>query len=76
MSAEAGQSRSQQSPVIECHGIWKIFGRGVDAALRAARDEGLTRAEIKQRYRCVVGVSDVNLSIYPASRRSSGTSID
>lgn len=49
--------------VIEISNIWKIFGSDPDAALKAVRDEGLTKAEVLERYNAVVGVADVSLSI-------------
>ena len=49
--------------VIEISNVWKIFGTDPVAALRAIREEGLTKAEVLARYNAVVGVADVSLSV-------------
>jgi glycine betaine/proline transport system ATP-binding protein len=49
--------------VIEISNVWKIFGARPDAALRAIRDEGLTKAEVLSQHNAVVGVADVSLSV-------------
>ena len=49
--------------VIEISDVWKIFGANPQAALRAIREEGLTKAEVLARYNAVVGVADVSLSV-------------
>ncbi len=49
--------------VIEISNVWKIFGAQPDAALRAIREEGLTKAEVLARHNAVVGVADVSLSV-------------
>lgn len=49
--------------VIEISNVWKIFGANSDAALSAVRDEGLSKAEVLDRWNAVVGVADVSLSI-------------
>lgn len=48
---------------VTLRGVWKIFGDRAAEALHAARDHGLTKSEILSRYRCVLGVADVNLSV-------------
>jgi glycine betaine/proline transport system ATP-binding protein len=49
-------------PVIELQGIWKVFGERAAEALPEAR-AGATRREIMERFGCVVGISDVSLSV-------------
>ncbi|QDG77350.1 glycine betaine/L-proline ABC transporter ATP-binding protein [Labrenzia sp. PHM005] len=49
--------------VIELSNIWKIFGTDPDAALKAVREDGLSKAEVLEKYNAVVGVADVSLSI-------------
>ncbi|MGV2977253.1 glycine betaine/L-proline ABC transporter ATP-binding protein [Roseibium alexandrii] len=49
--------------VIEISNVWKIFGANSDAALSAVRDEGLSKAEVLDRWNAVVGVADVSLSV-------------
>lgn len=50
-------------PVIECSGVWKIFGERSGEALRAIRDEGLTKSDILHKYGCVTAVADVSFSV-------------
>ncbi|MBO6919565.1 MAG: betaine/proline/choline family ABC transporter ATP-binding protein [Rhizobiaceae bacterium] len=49
--------------MIKVSGVWKIFGGDPDAALKAILDEGLSKAEVLERFNSVVGVADVNLEI-------------
>jgi glycine betaine/proline transport system ATP-binding protein len=49
--------------VIEIANVWKIFGDKADAALRAIREEGLSKAEVLNRYNAVVGVADVSFDV-------------
>ena len=49
--------------VIEISNVWKIFGDQADQALKAIREEGLTKSQVHETYNAVVGVADVSLSI-------------
>lgn len=49
--------------VIRCDGVWKIFGAKSEAALRAVNEEGLSKAEIRERFDCVVGVRDATFEV-------------
>ena len=49
--------------VIEISNVWKIFGDQADEALRAIREEGLSKSEVLDTYNSVVGVADVSLSV-------------
>ncbi len=49
--------------VIEISNVWKIFGANSDAALSAVRDDGLSKAEVLDRWNAVVGVADVRMSV-------------
>ena len=49
--------------VIEISNVWKIFGYRPEEALRAIRDDGLSKAEVLSKYNAVVGVADVSLSV-------------
>ncbi|UXX82856.1 quaternary amine ABC transporter ATP-binding protein [Roseovarius pelagicus] len=54
----------QDSPaVIECHGLWKIFGRQADKAMKAIHRDNLTKAEVLEQYNCVIGVQDASFSV-------------
>ncbi|AGA70934.1 MULTISPECIES: quaternary amine ABC transporter ATP-binding protein [Pseudomonas] len=49
--------------LVDCRGVWKIFGDRAPAAMQAYRERGLTKTQILQDYGCVVGVSNVNLQV-------------
>lgn len=49
--------------VIQVSDVWKIFGAQPGEALRAIREEGLSKADVLARYNAVVGVADVSLSV-------------
>ncbi|WP_144291655.1 quaternary amine ABC transporter ATP-binding protein [Rhodoligotrophos appendicifer] len=51
------------SPAIELRGVWKLFGDKASEAMSAIHRDGLTKSEVLQRYDCVVGVADANLTI-------------
>lgn len=51
------------APLIEISNVWKIFGSNPQAALRAIREEGLTKSQVLAKYHAVVGVADVSLSV-------------
>ncbi|MDE0717280.1 MAG: glycine/betaine ABC transporter, partial [Rhodospirillaceae bacterium] len=48
---------------IEIEGVWKIFGARAGEALDAVQAEGISKAEVLERFDCVVGVADVTLSV-------------
>lgn len=49
--------------VIETRGVWKIFGERAEEAMAAVRGGDLSKAEVLERYECVVGVRDVSISV-------------
>ena len=49
--------------VIETRGVWKIFGERAEEAMAAVRGGGLSKAEVLERFACVVGVRDVSISV-------------
>ena len=51
------------APVIDISGVWKIFGDSAKEALAAIQSDGLSKAEVLERYNAVVGVADVSLSV-------------
>lgn len=53
---------TSDKPMIEASGVWKIFGDRQQEALAAARDGGLTKPEILEKYDCVVGVADASFT--------------
>lgn len=50
-------------PLIVMRDVWKIFGERQAEALAALRGGGAGKQEIAERFDCVVGVADVNLSV-------------
>ena len=53
-----------ESDVIELRGVWKIFGDRAKEALAAVRSENLSKAEILERFDCVVGVVDASFNVH------------
>jgi len=43
--------------------VWKIFGSRSTEALAAARDGGMSKAEVLKRFGCVVGVADASITV-------------
>lgn len=54
---------SSNDVAIEISGVWKIFGNSPQEALEAVRKDGLSKAEVLEKYDAVVGVSDVSFSV-------------
>ncbi|MER8950395.1 betaine/proline/choline family ABC transporter ATP-binding protein [Mesorhizobium sp. M0809] len=50
-------------PVIQCSGVWKIFGSDAKNALRAIREQGLSKSDMLKQYGCVTAVADVSFSV-------------
>ncbi len=50
---------------IDARGVWKIFGARSKEALAAIHSEGLGKAEVLERFGCVVGVADASFQIKP-----------
>lgn len=48
---------------IDAKGVWKVFGDRSKEALKAIHAEGLTKAQVLERYNCVVGVADASFEI-------------
>lgn len=49
--------------VIEISNVWKIFGNQADTALRAIKEEGLSKSQVLETYNAVVGVADVSFDV-------------
>lgn len=49
--------------LIDCQGLWKIFGDKANAAVKAVVEKGLTKKQILQDYNCVVGVADASIQV-------------
>ncbi|SES94327.1 quaternary amine ABC transporter ATP-binding protein [Paracoccus homiensis] len=48
---------------IDARGVWKVFGKRADEAMAALRTEGIGKAEVLERFNCVVGVADATFQI-------------
>ena len=48
---------------IACQHVWKIFGDRAQEAMTMIQAEGLSKAEVLDRYECVVGVADATFSV-------------
>ena len=52
--------------VIECQNLWKVFGdnqKTTTQAMHAIRSEGLDKAQVFERFKCIVGVQNVSFSV-------------
>lgn len=50
-------------PMIECKGVWKVFGARADTAIHAMESGQSSKADVLSRYGCSVGVADANLQV-------------
>ncbi|TRW95378.1 betaine/proline/choline family ABC transporter ATP-binding protein [Paracoccus sp. M683] len=50
-------------PVIDCRNLWKIFGHRADEAMKAVREQGLGKSDVRDRFNCVVGVQDASFTV-------------
>lgn len=57
------ETKMEMETAIDARGIWKIFGDRSSEALSAIHAEGLGKAEVLERYNCVVGVADASFQI-------------
>lgn len=49
--------------VVECRDVWKLFGVQAERARAAIASEGLGKAELLQRYNCVIGVAGASFTV-------------
>lgn len=63
MSIQAQQPQLGD-PVVEIKNVWKIFGERADEALAAIEKENLSKPEVLERFKAVVGVRDVSFDVY------------
>jgi glycine betaine/proline transport system ATP-binding protein len=52
----------ENKAMIECRGVWKVFGPAKEAIKAMASGE-LSKAEVFKRYGCSVGVADANIQV-------------
>ncbi|MGB0824268.1 MAG: quaternary amine ABC transporter ATP-binding protein, partial [Alphaproteobacteria bacterium] len=48
---------------IECRDLWKIYGAKSKQAMEAVMKDGLSKAEVRDRFDCVLGVQGVSFSV-------------
>jgi len=53
----------ESDAVVVARNVWKIFGERAAAARDAAQHQGLSKAEILERFEAVVGVRDVSIRV-------------
>lgn len=61
---ESTQSGLVDSSALSVRHLWKIFGKGSDKII-GTPDADLSRADLKQKTGCVVGVKDVSFDVSP-----------
>jgi glycine betaine/proline transport system ATP-binding protein len=59
----ASGEKAERDTVIECRGVWKIFGPRPVETLRLIERENLSQNEVLKRYDCVAAVAGVDLEI-------------
>ncbi|WP_107770914.1 quaternary amine ABC transporter ATP-binding protein [Nocardioides sediminis] len=60
----ATTSASTADAALSVRHLWKIFGKGADSII-GTPDAELSRAELKEKTGCVVGVKDVSFEVAP-----------
>ncbi|MEM7302632.1 MAG: betaine/proline/choline family ABC transporter ATP-binding protein [Pseudomonadota bacterium] len=56
-------TKSDSVPVVVCNNVWKIFGDRALDAQKAVETQNLSKAEVLERFQCVVGVRDVSIEV-------------
>jgi glycine betaine/proline transport system ATP-binding protein len=49
--------------VVKLSNVWKIFGDRADEAMAAVKSESLSKAQVLERFQCVVGVQDATFEV-------------
>ena len=63
-ASETPSVATTDQPALTVEGLWKIFGRGCDNII-GGPDAELSRADLKEKTGCVVGVKDVSFEVAP-----------
>jgi len=50
-------------PIVKVQNVWKIFGERSYEALEILQRESVSKAEIKERFNCIVGVKDASFTV-------------
>lgn len=64
-NSAAAQVGSRDSAVIECRGVWKIYGSNAEGAFRAMQEQGSDKNAVGRDYNCTVAVADASFTVYP-----------
>jgi glycine betaine/proline transport system ATP-binding protein len=56
-------NESSTETILKISNVWKIFGDKANEALRAIKQEGLTKSQVLETYNAVVGVADVSFEV-------------
>jgi glycine betaine/proline transport system ATP-binding protein len=59
-----GEERAETGAGLTVNNLWKIFGAGADKII-GTPDADLSRADLKKKTGCVVGVKDVSFEVAP-----------
>lgn len=62
-SSQKSSPKDSDDVSIEISDVWKIFGDRAEEALKAIKEEGLSKSEVLEKYNAVVGVADVSFNI-------------
>ena len=49
--------------VIKLEHVWKIFGENAQAAMQAIETRNLSKAQVLDEFKCVVGIADCSFSV-------------
>ncbi|MFT0531349.1 quaternary amine ABC transporter ATP-binding protein [Castellaniella hirudinis] len=49
--------------LVDCQSVWKVFGEKAPAAMKAIREQGLSKRDVLREFSCMVGVSAVSLQV-------------
>ncbi len=49
--------------LIDCQGVWKVFGEQSAQAMKAIAERSLSKTEVLREFDCVVGVSNASLQV-------------
>lgn len=62
MSEREGRGAGGDAIVV-LENVWKVFGESAAAAIAAAREEGLSKAQVASRFGCVLGVAGASIEV-------------
>lgn len=57
------RGQAMTETVVRLDDVWKIFGENADAAMTAVKSENLSKADVLNRFQCVVGVQGASFEV-------------